>query len=467
MRNKFLILTAIFIPALSFGDWEIEIPYSVSSGKSASIGLDSNNDPHILYFVDDDHFYYIYKSGGVWYGPYPIEVVNYFTNCRMVDLVMVRDTANALMSMEYTATGDYLLWGKHVGSGVWSIEQIPNTLVSSDAGGYINVAIAPGSGSSLFHIVYVYYNYGSPILYYRKYTGTWTSAEEVAPIPSVSAGWQNDIAVDADDDPHISFVHCDEGIKYRKKSGDVWEPIELVSSTTDPTITSIAVDGSNFPHTAYEKNDWGMVFYRFKTLGGWQPEESIGAGGGWNTYGACIAISREKEFVAYYASGDLKFAIRTDTGWISEDVDTVGNTGKYASLAIDGEGYAHIAYHDSINDRLKYAKSTEPVVGIKEVEQISNINAHVSLFQVHPNPFRNFTDIKWQIPDNSDMELKIYDITGRLVKDFYSPSSAIGHQSSVQWDGTDHANQKLPSGVYFLKFEAGNYTETTKLLLIK
>jgi len=474
MRTKVLIVAAILIPALSFGDWEIEVPYSDSSGTSASIGLDSNNNPHILYFVDDDHFYHIYKSGGIWYGPYPIEVVNYFTYCRMIDLAMVRDTAHALMSMEYTATGDYLLWGKHLGGGVWSIQQVPNTLVSSSSGGYINVAITPGVDSSLFHIIYVYYNYGSPILYYRKYTGTWTSAEEVTPIPNVSAGWQNDIAIDANDDPHICFVYSDEGVKYRKKSGDVWESVELVSNTTDPTFTSIVVDGSNYPHVAYDKDDFGAVCYRFKNLSDWQPEENVGTGGGWNTYGSSIVIAVGEKFVAYYGSGDLKFAMRTTTDWISEDVDTVGDVGTYASLVIDGEGYAHIAYRDATNDRLKYARSIEPVVGIKEVEQISNINARVSLLQVHPNPFRKLTTISFGIEHSAkSIELKIYDISGRLVRNLNCTMPHAPCTMQIIWDGTDEAHRPLPSGVYFLRSVVsraggtGEYIAQEKLLFLR
>ncbi len=471
MRSKFLVLIAICIPTLSFGAWEIEVPYSDSSGKSASIGLDSNNNPHILYFVDDDHFYYIYKSGEMWYGPYPIEVVNYYTYCRMVDLAMVRDTAYALMSMEYTVTGDYLLWGKHLGGGVWTIQQVPNTLVSSSSGGYINVAISPGIDSSLFHIIYVYYNYGSPILYYRKYTGTWISAEEVTPIPSMSAGWQNDIAIDVNDDPHICFVYSDEGVKYRKKSGDVWESVELVSSTTDPTFTSISVDDSDYPHVAYDKDDYGAVCYRFKDPGGWQPEETVGSGGGWNTYGSSIIIASGEKFVAYYGGGDLKFAMRTASDWISEDVDTVGDVGMYASLAIDSEGYAHIAYRDATNDRLKYARSVEPVVGIKEVEKISRIDAQVSLLQVHPNPFKEMTDIRYQITDNSEAKLHIYDVSGRVVRQWDYPT--LRESNRICWDGHDDQCRRLPCGVYFLRLMVSRgggteeYIAQEKLLFLR
>jgi len=455
MRNRFLLLIALLMPAFLFGDWEIEVPYSDSSGISAAIALNSSDEPNIVYFVDGDHFYHIYKSGGVWYGPYPIEEVNYFTYCRMVDIAMVRDTANVLMSMEYTGSGDYLLLGKHLGSGTWSVQQIPNTIAPSNAGGYINVAISPGAGSSSFHLIYVHYNYGSPILYYRKYTDDWTAAEEVSSIPDVSAGWQNDIAVDANDDPHITFVYSDEGIKYRKKSDDVWEPVELVSSTTDPTFTSIAIDESNYPHVVYDKDDFGAVCYRAKTASGWQPEQNLGAGGGWNTYGASIAVTGNQVFAAYYADGDLRFATRTTTGWIDEEVDTTGDVGTYASLALDTEGYAHIAYRDATNELLKYAKSAEPVVGIIEADREPGVESCGIAFYVYPNPFNNKTDIRCQIPDNGitnsklDAGLRIYDASGRLVRDF-GQISAIGYQLSVKWDGTDEAGRLVPAGVYFV-----------------
>jgi len=444
--------------------------------------VSGDNDPHILYFVDDDHFYHIHKSDSLWYGPYPIANVNYFTFCRMLDVAMVRDTANAIMSMEYTATGDYLLWGKHLGGGIWSTQEIPNTLAPSGAGGYLNVSISPGVGSSLFHIIYVYYDYGSPVLYYRKFDSTWTNAEEVSDIPNVSAGWQNDIAVDANDDPHVAFVYSDEGIKYRRKTNGVWEPIELVSTSTDPTFASIAVDDSDYPHVAYDKDDFGAVCYRAKTVGGWQPEETIGAGGGWNTYGASINVSGEEKFVAYYTEGDLKFAMRTASGWVSEDVDTLGDVGTYASLAIDDEGYAHIAYRDATNECLKYAKSTEPVVGIIEQNLGSDVESRAFTLHAYPNPFSQLTTVSFSIGHGAersvlerresaslglDMALKIYDTTGRLIKSFPLSSSYLPNSMSVVWDGTDQSNRRLGSGVYFYKFEAGDYCASGELLLIR
>ena len=471
MRNEILVLIVVLIPAISFGDWDIEVPYADTSGKGAAVVVDGNNNPHIVYFVDDDQFYHIYKSDSLWYGPYPIADVNYFTFCRMLDLAMVQDTANAILSLEYTATGDYLLWGKHLGSGIWSTEQIPNTLAPSGAGGYLNVAISPGVVSSLFHIIYVHYNYGSPILYYRKFDSTWTNAEEVTPIPNMSAGWQNDIAVDVNDDPHVAFVFSDEGIKYRRKTSGSWDPIELVSPTTDPSFTSIAVDNSNYPHLAYDKDDYGAVCYRAKTASGWQSEEMVGAGGGWNTYGASIAIAGGEKLVAYYAAGDLKFAMWTASGWVSEDVDTSGDVGTYASLVIDDEGYAHIAYRDATNECLKYAKSTEPVVGILEADGELGVEHRGLTLQVYPNPFHQKTQIRFMIQDSRCMirkaKVRIYDAAGSLVRSFNPESCILDRVSAISWDGTDQFNRKIGSGVYFLKLKAGDYCVTEKLLLMR
>ncbi len=51
-----------------------------------------------------------------------------------------------------------------------------------------------------------------------------------------------------------------------------------------------------------------------------------------------------------------------------------------------------------------------------------------------------------------EYSLKIYDATGRLAKDFSVPTAYSLVPTSVTWDGGDNAGEKLPKGVYFLKF---------------
>ncbi|NOR16355.1 T9SS type A sorting domain-containing protein, partial [candidate division WOR-3 bacterium] len=63
--------------------------------------------------------------------------------------------------------------------------------------------------------------------------------------------------------------------------------------------------------------------------------------------------------------------------------------------------------------------------------------------------------------------LKIYDVNGRMVKDFSLPTAYSLLHTEVSWDGVDNMGQKLPSGVYFVRFTAGGLTKTQKIILLK
>ena len=78
------------------------------------------------------------------------------------------------------------------------------------------------------------------------------------------------------------------------------------------------------------------------------------------------------------------------------------------------------------------------------------------LITVQPNPFHRITDIRYQISDN--IHLKVFDASGRLVRDF-GRLSVIGNQSSVSWDGRDAAGNVLAPGVYFIRDDSGRQIE--------
>jgi len=106
------------------------------------------------------------------------------------------------------------------------------------------------------------------------------------------------------------------------------------------------------------------------------------------------------------------------------------------------------------------------VTGINESAMSECLAPELS---ISPNPFSERTEIRYQMAEiqMQDFSLKIYDATGRLVKDFLLPTSHCSLPTSIIWDGTDHANRPLPSGMYFLKFDVKDDTEIRKLLLIR
>ncbi|MDZ4710889.1 MAG: T9SS type A sorting domain-containing protein [bacterium] len=96
--------------------------------------------------------------------------------------------------------------------------------------------------------------------------------------------------------------------------------------------------------------------------------------------------------------------------------------------------------------------------------QVTNNNFIVNgfeLFQNYPNPFNPSTNIQYEIPYNGFVKIKIYDITGREILILINEFKQVG-KYEINFDG-----KNLSSGVYFYKFESGNFTATKKMILIK
>ncbi len=100
------------------------------------------------------------------------------------------------------------------------------------------------------------------------------------------------------------------------------------------------------------------------------------------------------------------------------------------------------------------------------VEEIEIVRPLILHFQVDPNPFQHFTDIRYQITDNNQIvNLKIYDALGRLVRQWDNTTTRLS--DNIRWDGTDNLNRRLSCGVYFVNLQAGDYTATEKVLIIR
>jgi len=88
-----------------------------------------------------------------------------------------------------------------------------------------------------------------------------------------------------------------------------------------------------------------------------------------------------------------------------------------------------------------------------------------------PNPFNPETEIRVVVPGEvldggRNVSVRIYDVTGALVKDLYSgaPSS---EDLRVRWDGTDARGNQVASAQYFAQIRAGDRKTTLKLIMLK
>lgn len=88
-----------------------------------------------------------------------------------------------------------------------------------------------------------------------------------------------------------------------------------------------------------------------------------------------------------------------------------------------------------------------------------------ALMQNYPNPFNAGTVIRFDLKDASDWTLQVYNITGQVVRTFTGHDDAS--TVSVTWDGADRNGNQAASGVYFYRVNAGDYTATKKMTLLK
>jgi len=89
-----------------------------------------------------------------------------------------------------------------------------------------------------------------------------------------------------------------------------------------------------------------------------------------------------------------------------------------------------------------------------------------SLDQNYPNPFNPSTEIKFALPQASNVSLEIFNILGRRVTTLINDRLDAGYHS-VTWDGINSKGQDVATGVYLYRLKAGDFVKSKKMLLLK
>ncbi len=103
---------------------------------------------------------------------------------------------------------------------------------------------------------------------------------------------------------------------------------------------------------------------------------------------------------------------------------------------------------------------SQMITSVKETISDETPNSY-ALQQNYPNPFNPITTINYQVPTQSHLTLKVFDVLGREVATLVNGVEEPGYKS-VAFDAS-----RLTSGVYFYRLRAGSYTETKKLILLR
>jgi hypothetical protein len=114
---------------------------------------------------------------------------------------------------------------------------------------------------------------------------------------------------------------------------------------------------------------------------------------------------------------------------------------------------------------LAYCLTCIPI-GIRNETDGNAVPKEYALLQNYPNPFNPNTTIKYQVPELNFISLKVYDVLGSEVATLVNEEKPIG---SYEVDFNSHSGEvrNLPSGVYFYRLQANDFTQVKKMILLK
>lgn len=112
-----------------------------------------------------------------------------------------------------------------------------------------------------------------------------------------------------------------------------------------------------------------------------------------------------------------------------------------------------------------YATSTAIIPGINDNISM-DLPPRFALSQNYPNPFNPTTTISYEIAEQSMVKLAIFDILGQAVVTLEADVKSAGNYE-VKWNRMDQSGNPVCTGVYFARLQAGEYSQTIKMLYLK
>ena len=144
------------------------------------------------------------------------------------------------------------------------------------------------------------------------------------------------------------------------------------------------------------------------------------------------------------------------------DLTTVGadvTSFEDGSLVTGNEYCYRVRSFNAAGNSAYTAEDCAVPTGIEEIT--SGIPTDFSLFNNYPNPFNPATTIYFAVPEVSYVEIKVYDALGSEVATLLADTKEAGYHN-VQFDASN-----LNSGIYFYQLQAGSFSETKKMILLK
>ncbi len=267
-----------------------------------------------------------------------------------------------------------------------------------------------------------------------------------------------------------------------------WERIEVTTSYTDdndfwlgywlpwlnspnPGDTTVALTDAVSDHgsgqgTSGDRSEWninpGMADFMIRAI---------------VTYGGTVADTVKTLVIKNVGGKDLNVTnISSGESWVVSSNPTnftlTPMNEQDVTVTVSSAGLSNGTHSGTLQidsndpDENPYLEPMKFVVNRTGTEESEKSQITGDRLQVYPNPFGKKTIISYQVSAETEVSLKIHDISGRLTRSFpINDSQFTTHE--VPWDGIDDYGKKVKNGIYFCKLQAGDYTITKKISLIR
>ena len=164
---------------------------------------------------------------------------------------------------------------------------------------------------------------------------------------------------------------------------------------------------------------------------------------------------------------NYQIQIANDSGF-SNPIDTAFNDTTLLRKLRDTTYYWRVKSIDRANNESNWSTARNFRVRTTGIEEIINatIPFEFSLAQNTPNPFSEFTEIRYGVPYTAKLDISIFDITGNEIITLVNSNKNAGWYT-IRWGRADKNGKHCPSGIYILRLKTNEIQLVKKILLMK
>ncbi|TKJ41332.1 hypothetical protein CEE36_08430 [candidate division TA06 bacterium B3_TA06] len=373
------------------------------------------------------------------------------------------------VTVKYSPNGEEQWVARY--DGPVSGRNIANAIAVDGAGNVYVTGWSDGSGTHPDYATIKYSPSGAE-LWVARYDG---------PASDVDAAW----AMAIDDKGNIYVTGESDGsgtgkdyttVKYDSSGVEQWVARYdgLVSSIDE--AYAIALNGSgNVYVTGYSYGsgtdfDYATVKYDSSGVEQWVARYSVSAdfadelrptiavGGSGNVYITATSQFEDTEYdyvtIKYNSAGEEQWIVRYNGPGNDDDAAV--------AIAVDNSDNVYVTGY-SMGEGTSYDYATiKYSQGPGVAEASPDVPGHrLEVAQLTPEPVITYT-----LPSSSSISLKVYDVTGKLVRTLVSGNQEAGTHTAC-WDARNDSNQQVSAGLYFVLLETADYRATGKLVVVR